>query len=199
MTFVFVTPRKWDGKHDWAKAKNLRGDWKDVKAFDASDLEQWLEQSVPAQTRMQEFQGGAAQEVTTLDNIWLEWTSMTEPELPKELFTPAVERHRKQLETWLKSPAVGPFVVTADSILEALAFLRCVLESLEGACPGAYERAVVIRSLEAFRAITKVSSKFVAIVASPDVEGALAGLHKRTHTIIVRGRNAMSKRRAHRA
>ena len=51
-TFVFVTPRKWTGKGNWAKDKKTRGEWKDVHAFDASDLEQWLEQSIPAQTRM---------------------------------------------------------------------------------------------------------------------------------------------------
>ena len=48
-TFVFVTPRNWRGKSAWEKRKNESGDWKTVRAFDASDLEQWLEQSVPAQ------------------------------------------------------------------------------------------------------------------------------------------------------
>ena len=48
-TFVFVTPRNWPGKTAWEKRKNKAGDWKTVRAFDASDLEQWLEQSVPAQ------------------------------------------------------------------------------------------------------------------------------------------------------
>ena len=59
--FVFVTPRNWAGKDSWAKDKRARDEWKDVRAFDASDLEQWLEQSIPAQTRMREFQGGAGQ------------------------------------------------------------------------------------------------------------------------------------------
>ena len=48
-TFVFVTPRNWPGKSAWEKQKSAAGDWKAVRAFDASDLEQWLEQSVPAQ------------------------------------------------------------------------------------------------------------------------------------------------------
>ena len=191
-TFVFVTPRNWAGKDGWAKDKKAREEWKDVRAFDASDLEQWLEQSIPAQTRMREFQGGATQEVTTLGQIWREWAGATQPELPKELFAPAAERHQEQLEKWLNASPANPFVVTADSTLEALAFLSCALERLEGTCPGAYERAVVIRSLEAFRTIAKISSKFIAIVASSEVEKALAGLQKNTHTIIVRGRNTVS-------
>ena len=46
MTFVFVTPRNWAGKHKWVKDKESCGEWKDVRVFDASDLEQWLEQSI---------------------------------------------------------------------------------------------------------------------------------------------------------
>ena len=191
-TFVFVTPRNWAGKDNWVKDKKARDEWKDLRAFDASDLEQWLEQSIPAQTRMREFQGGATQDVTTLGQIWLEWAGVTEPELPKELFAPATERHQEQLEKWLEAPPARPIVVTADSNLEALAFLSCALERLEEACAGAYERAVVIRSLESFRTIAKISSNFIAIVASSEVERALAGLQKNTHTIIVRGRNSVS-------
>ena len=191
-TFVFVTPRNWSGKDNWTKGKKARDEWKDVRAFDASDLEQWLEQSIPAQTRMREFQGGAGQQVTTLGQIWLEWAAITEPELPEELFAPAAERHQKQLETWLEEPPASPFVVTADSTLEALAFLSCALKQLAETCPGAYERAVVIRSLEAFTTIARISSNFIAIVASSEVEKALAGLQKKTHTIIVRGRNTVS-------
>ncbi len=191
-TFVFVTPRNWAGKDNWSKDKRTRDEWKDVRAIDASDLEQWLEQSVPAQTRMREFLVGPGQEITTFSEIWDEWARATEPELSKELFAPAAERHQKQLETWLKAPPTSPFVVTADSTLEALAFLSCALERLEEKCAGAYERAVTIRSLEAFRTITRVSSNFIAIVASSEVEQALAGLQKKTHTIIVRGRNTVT-------
>ena len=191
-TFVFVTPRNWPGKVNWANDKKACGEWKDVRALDASDLEQWLEQSIPAQTQMREFQGGAAQEVATLDQMWREWAGVTEPELPKELFAPAAERHKEQLEKWLNASPADPFVVTADSTLEALAFLSCALGRLGDSCPGTYERAVVIRSLAAFRTVAGISSNFVAIVASSEVEKALAGLHKKTHTIIVRGRNTVT-------
>ncbi len=191
-TFVFVTPRNWPGKDKWAKKKLRRKEWKDVRAFDASDLEQWLEQSIPAQIRMREFLGAVAQEVATLDQVWDEWAKVTEPELPKELFASAAERHREEIEKWLTDPPGDPFVVTADSILEALAFLSCALGRVGESCLGAYQRAVVFRSLAAFRTVAKISTSYIAIIASPEVEGALAGLHKKTHTIVVRGRNSVT-------
>ena len=141
---------------------------------------------------MREFQGGALQGVATLDQIWLEWVGVTEPELPEDLFNAAAERHHGRLEKWLKEPPTQPLVVTADSMLEALAFLRCALKRVAQGCPGAYERAVVIRSMTDFKAIPGNSSNFVAIVASSEVETALAGLQKKTHTVIVRGRNTVS-------
>ena len=49
ITFVFVTPRRWPGKAAWIKTKQKLGQWGDVRAYDASDLERWVEQSLPAQ------------------------------------------------------------------------------------------------------------------------------------------------------
>lgn len=44
-SFVFVTPRRWNAKDDWAAAKQATGDWANVYALDADHLEQWLEQA----------------------------------------------------------------------------------------------------------------------------------------------------------
>ena len=52
ITFIFVTPRNWPGKDAWALEKRDEGQWKDVRAYDASDLEQWLEQSIAVQSWM---------------------------------------------------------------------------------------------------------------------------------------------------
>src|SRR5262249_6142628 len=41
-TFIFVTPRNWTGKSAWCAEKRALGEWLDVRAYDASDLEQWL-------------------------------------------------------------------------------------------------------------------------------------------------------------
>ena len=49
-TFTFVTPRHWPKKAEWVAAKRQEGKWKDVRAYDANDIEQWTENSPPAQT-----------------------------------------------------------------------------------------------------------------------------------------------------
>src|SRR5205823_1952635 len=77
-SFVFVTPRNWPGKLDWVKAKNAAGDWKAVKAFDASDLEQWLEGSISGQIWLAEQLGLPVSGFETLDLFWERWAAASE-------------------------------------------------------------------------------------------------------------------------
>ena len=86
-TFVFVTPRNWPAKTDWAKGKNAAGDWKAVRAFDASDLEQWLEESIPAQMWLAEQLGIRDDQFETLDECWRRWAEASDPKM-----TPAAVR-----------------------------------------------------------------------------------------------------------
>ena len=191
ITYVFVTPRNWPGKEKWAKDKKGQCSWKDVRALDASDLEQWLVHSVPAQMHFREFTDTAIQDVDSLDRIWNKWAEVTEPALSRKLFAAAAQQHQGTLKTWLCVPPVRPLVVAATSHLEALAFLSCAIHLFDKSDPGTYARAIVIHSRQAFNHITISSSNFIAIVASSDAEQDLAEFHKKTHTIIVRGSNEL--------
>jgi len=42
---VFVAPRRWSSKREWAEGKEKDGRWQHVRAYDADDLETWLELS----------------------------------------------------------------------------------------------------------------------------------------------------------
>ena len=187
MTFVFVTPKNWEEKEDWSEEKRNLGIWKDVRAIDASDLEQWLEQSIQAQIKMYEFMGQDCEGMATLDHMWSKWAEVTEPKLPKELFDSAVKRHHDNLQDWLETPPDRPFIVTADSIMEGVAFLRCALEKIGDSLPGAYERTIVVGSVKGLSPRTGTRSNAIVIVDSSEIEQNLAGFHRKNHTIIVRG------------
>lgn len=148
-TFVFVTPRNWPGKDKWAQEKQADGRWKDVKAFDASDLEQWIEQSVPAQSWLAERIGVPSDDILSLEECWDRWAKVTKPELRKELFQGSIETYRNSLENWLKQPASRPFIVTANSEEEALAFVACAFGQLGPIIGECCARAVVLRSVSA--------------------------------------------------
>ena len=192
---MFVTPRNWPRtqptKEAWAKTKQAEGKWKDVRVLDASDLEQWLEQSVPAQSWLAKRLGPVSEGVLSLDECWELWSKVTQPELARELFDGAIKRHKGELHNWIMQQPTRPFVVSANSTEEALAFVGCALDAVSF-LPNEYcDRAVVLQSVDALKKATTASSRFIAIIASREVELALAGLHKTQHTIIIRTRNAV--------
>src|SRR5882724_4219856 len=189
--FVFVTPRKWNGKDKWVKEKQALGDWKSVRAYDASDLEQWLEQSISAQGWLAEQMGSPDAGAHSLDQQWHAWASVTTPELPKELFTPSVETHKTKIKSWLDKEPTAPLIVCADSRMEALAFLCCLFESDGFAVGGYKDRAVVFSSPDTLRKLLSSSSAFIPIVFNQDMERELGGSHRKLHTIIVRPRNTV--------
>src|SRR5438477_348828 len=109
-TFVFVTPRQWPGKGMWEKSKNAAGEWKAVRAFDASDLEQWLEQSVPAQIWLAEQLALPVSGYETLEQAWRRWVNASAPHyLTPEVFEPSIAAHRDTLKAWLGKASDRPF------------------------------------------------------------------------------------------
>ncbi len=187
-TFVFVTPRNWQGKTAWEKEKNALGEWKAVRALDASDLEQWLEESVPAQLWLAEKLRLPNRGCATLDEFWDRWSGAAQPPLPPALFAPSINHHCDRFKQWLESPPDRVFIVSADSAGEAVAFLACLFNDSEIA-PRVRDLTAYFESAEILRSLATSTAPFLAVVASPETEKELAPLYRRFHTIAVRARN----------
>lgn len=188
-TFVFVTPRNWPGKTAWEKQKNEAGDWRAVRAFDASDLEQWLEQSVPGQVWLAEQLALPIGGHETLERAWRRWADASEPHLTPEIFAPSIAAYRGTFKAWLEKPSERPFVVAADSRDEALAFLACLFDDEE--LRQFKDLAAVFTSPATLRTLLASSVPFIPIVHSEDTERELADAHRRLHCIVFRPRNAV--------
>lgn len=187
-TFVFVTPRNWPGKSAWAMEKDARKQWKAVRALDASDLEQWLEDSVPAQMWLAERLQIATTGWSTLDAFWQRWSAAAEPPLHPALFTPSVESHRETFKRWINAAPDRVLVVTADSAGEAIAFLACLCADSAFA-PRTQDLGVVFESAQTLRSLAASSAPLLAIAANADVEQEFAAVHRRFHCVAVRPAN----------
>ena len=124
-TFIFVTARNWPGKDQWVKEKTALGHWREVRAYDASDLEQWAEHSATAQIWLAELLNIPVEGYRSLERCWQNWAAVTAPRLSTKLFDPAVEAHAAHIDNWLNSGSSEPLTIAADSVDEALAFLAC--------------------------------------------------------------------------
>lgn len=188
-TFVFVTPRNWPGKTTWEKRKNADGDWKAVRAFDASDLEQWLEQSVPAQIWLAEELALPNNGCETLEQAWRRWADASDPRIIPEIFAPSIATYRGNFKAWLEKPSSRPFVVSADSRDEALAFLSCLFD--DGELRRYKDIAAIFTSPATLKTLVVSSVPFIPIVPSDDAARELADAHRRLHCIVLRQRNAV--------
>ena len=197
LTFVFVTPRNWPrnwpGKRQWAEDKKALGHWKDVRAYDASDLEQWIEQSAPAQVWFAERLGLPTQGYRSLAQCWSRWASASDPQLPQELFDAAVRESEKKFADWLQGEPGRPFVIAADSRDEALAFLASLAERGQINFDGLDQRAIVCDTPEAlWRLDTAPPASLVIAVHGRDTERGLANFYRRFHCIVISLRNAVN-------
>ena len=197
-TFVFVTPRNWSCKNEWAEGKNASGDWKQVRAYDASDLEQWLENTVTPRIWLAGKLEMPTTGFQTIEQCWERWAAGSEPPMASAIFKPSLDRHGRDLpdrqpndfHAWLAARPDRPFTVAADSIEEAVAFIACLLR--EDDMPiGACDRAVLFESASTLRLLAPSSSPFIAVVCSQETERVIGEVYRRHHCIVVHPRNVV--------
>ena len=186
-TFVFVTPRNWPQKDRWAREKESLDEWKDVRAYDASDLEQWLEQSVQMQVWLAERIGIQVSGFRSLGRCWADWAATCDPVLSPMLFDSFVQEFSGKFQGWLAEPPKRPFVVTADSRDEALAFLSCLFRSVKADTDKSGTGALVFDTPEAMHRFRTCNAALgIAVVHDAKVEREIGDLHRRCHCAIVR-------------
>lgn len=189
-TLIFITPQRWPNKEKWVKTRQADGKWKDVRAYDASDLEQWLEQSVAGQTWFADENNRPFNAAHSLDKCWGDWANVASPSLVGALFNTSVAAARGKVKSKLTKPAEEPLVVAADSIEEALAFLSQLFSGDAEELVGVRDRVVVFHQTGILPKLAAGSSNFIAVVTNRDVEHELAPYLRTVHSIVVCPRNA---------
>jgi plasmid maintenance system antidote protein VapI len=189
ITFVFVTPQRWSGKKRWETERQAGGNWKHVIAFDGSDLEQWLEQSVAAQAWFAGETKRAARGAKSLDQCWAEWANVADPPLIGTLFRPAVERAKSGVSAKLAKSPHEPLIVCADSVEEGLAFLAQFFTS-DSSDPLERDRVVVFQETGVLPSLAAGTSGFIAVATTRDVERELAAHSGSVPSIVIYPRNA---------
>ncbi|MCW2858245.1 MAG: higA, partial [Marmoricola sp.] len=193
MEFVFVTPRRWNGKRKWVDEKKAEGVWKDVRAYDSSDLEQWLEQSLPGQAWFANETKIPSHEVRSLDRCWADWANVATPPLPGSLFSSAIEEAKRKLSNRLTKAPEGPIVIAADSTDEALAFVaQCLSPDIEMALEPFRYKALVFDKVGVLPRLAEGSRSFIPVIHSREVEVEFAPYADQMHAIVVYPRNSVN-------
>lgn len=185
-TYVFVTPRRWAGKDKWVEERNAEGTWKEVRAYDADDLEHWLERARGAHLWFSDQVGKDPGEAESLEIWWESWSQSTVPAIPPALLLSGrkeiVERVRDHVQQ--QDPAV--MTVAGDSQQEVIAFVAAVLQGEEGLA-GALERAVIVETPAAWRRLAASEEPLILVPIYEKADVALA-LRNGHHVIVPVGR-----------
>lgn len=187
--FVFVSPRRWTGKIAWLQEKKQLEQWKDVLVYDASDLEQWLEQSLQGQAWFANETNRPARHVRTLDSCWADWANVASPPLSELFFNSAIEAGKRTILARISKPSEGPILLAADSHEEALAFLAQLFTGDEER-QTLRDRVLVFEKPGVFPELATAAKAFIAVTYSRDVEREFAPHAKSLQTIVIYPRNA---------
>jgi len=152
--YIFLTPRRFSAKDKWVSEKRKDKFWKDVRVYDARDLEEWLEQAPTVAAWLAKHIGKYTENVLSLEDWWKEWSQVTSPPLVPELLLCGRKDEREKLVSWLKSTpsclAVQSF--TKDEVVGFLASVILTLSETEKEY--FLSKALVVKNSDSFRHIT---------------------------------------------
>lgn len=162
-TFVFVTARRWSEKHEWAAARRKEGRWRDVRAYDADDLEAWLELAPVIHIWVSSLIGKAPDGAIDLDSFWDGWAGATSPALTPAFVLAGRTEPEKQVADWVKSDA-SSLAIQAETRAEAVAAFAAVLQRMPESERYDYSyRSVVLETAGAWQYLAAAAEPTILI------------------------------------
>lgn len=183
-TFVFVTPRRWPAKLDWQGARRRERRWRDVRAYDADDLEAWMEIAPVTRIWFSRLIGKALDGAEALDDWWSNWCQATSPKLSSAIVLAGAEREDtgRGIQAHLAGDP-SSFAIQADSTEEAIAVLTSAIHTLpEDLSEVLTARAVVVRNAAIWPQLITESRRLLLIPDFPGCEPAEAV--RAGHTVV---------------
>lgn len=183
-TFIFVTPRHWPGKDNWAKDRQAEGIWRDVLVYDADDLVHWIE-LVPAvglwlATRLKKRPPG----VRELEEVWEEWSLATQWPLTEELVLTDRDQEATDVLRWLREqPSV--FSLQATTTDEVVAFFHATISMLPDDVADTYRaRCLVSTTADSARPLRNAPTSLIIVLTDPEA-GLARALVERGHFVLL--------------
>ena len=187
-TYVAVTSRIWRERDDWRDARRTDGPWADVRAYDADDLETWLERAPSVHHWISEQLGREPRDVRTPDWWWDRWVSQTRVVLPRGFLLAGRDEVVTEIRGALDKPP-GPITIVAPSREEALAIVCASLLGDGDEIEVLRARALIVSVPGAWDRMVDSAHGLVLIPNFDDADVASA-LSKGHHVVIPLGRDA---------
>ncbi len=170
-TFFFVTPREWEDnkgkntKTKWIEQRKNDG-WKDIKIYDAIDLENWVERNpVSGLWLAQNIRKYPDNSLQSAQQFWDDWTMVSENfKIPASLVLAGRAEQATKLRKWLTDKDNSAFVLRAFTREESLAFLCAVIETLDEEERKFYfSKTIIVTDVEVFAGIYRIHKNHILV------------------------------------
>jgi hypothetical protein len=183
-TFIFVTPRRWGGKDDWVKEKVKQGKWLDVRAYDADDIEAFLEIAPAVHIWASILLGKRPEGAIDISHYWEEWVSVTRPQTTTTLVIAGRQEEVNRVSEWLQGPP-SCLSLQAETQDEAVAFLAACIQLLpDDIKTTVIERAVVVENEVEWRRLS-ICAEALFLVPTFGDRSLVASAVQRGHHVLL--------------
>jgi transcriptional regulator with XRE-family HTH domain len=192
-TFVFVTPRHWAKKDQWAREKRAKGAWRDTRAYDGADLVHWIE-LYPAvgqwlATSFGKRPAGARQ----LEEIWQEWSLATQWQLTTELILSDRDEDAVALLKWLRG-APSSLALQAETPEEVAGFVYAAIAQLPPEAAEHYlARCLVAGTSDIARTLADSITPLIIVLLEPEPGLAQTIAQRGHHVLVAYGQNPSTR------
>lgn len=195
-TFVFVTPRRWGNKEKWVRERNAEGKWAEVRAYDADDLEHWLELAPAVQAWFARLLGRLPDGAEDLEYRWEKWRDSTNPPMGAELSLAGRQEATIKLLEWL-SGEPSALSVQGESREEVVAFVAAALEQLpQEQRIVHFSRALVVVSADAWRQLAASNNSLLLVPMHNAPDGIGNAVRRGHHVLLPLGKETTASKQA---
>lgn len=187
---VIVTLGTWKGREKFQTEKAAEGFWKDVRAYDARILEQWLVYSLPVSKWLAAklLKHHDVNSILSAEESWNEWATASKIKLIPESVTSGRENESLKILEYINSPPSEILKVKAQSRDEAVAFaIASVMLSDEKNKKNFFSKALVVESLSDFRFVSGYQDPQIIIAKIDDIAKVHVAVSKGHHVIVPLG------------
>ena len=126
-TYVFVTPRIWDGAVKWAQEKSSTHVWKKVVVLTAVELEDWLSLCPAVVLWFAEYlHRQPLNKVRSIDTFWQKWATGPKITLSPDILLGGREAEQEKIYQNLQQPSIS--IIQSMAQEESTAFaVACIL------------------------------------------------------------------------
>jgi hypothetical protein len=188
-TFIFVTPRRWSKKGKWIQERKSEKKWLDVIAYDANDIEQWLEIAPSVHIWISVLLGKQVEDAIDLNNYWKEWKNSIKYNIPPEFILSGRQDNEQLIQNWIEKP-LQPLVLQADTKEEALLVFSASIQKLnENIRDLVCNRTLIIYDQTSWRRIASSENPLILIPMFDDNGSYSLALDNKHQIMIPRGRS----------